>query len=294
MITRLSLVPYIMVEALFYECSPRPFFVPARLHGHRGRVGGLDVIEHRHHSKVVPYGIRMECQVTTKEQAAHCDTEARQLARDLNIVWAYVARVPLFPKQFMVRLSESPDGWRTNLKKLKLMRPAKPRSARAKSAPGPPVAFTVSIKPNKPEYKVRLPYMPLQPALAAVEAYRTANANMRFLVNLHFVAIDQPGTPSQLFLFAKALELVRFMLPGRRDQQKEAALSCDVRAALHQSFHWLFDMANNRLEIRHVANGGNLLPKLNPTEHADFVHDADLVIRGVVERELGIVAIAKG
>jgi hypothetical protein len=36
-----------------------------------------------------------------------------------------------------------------------------------------------------------------------------------------------------------------------------------------------------------------LLPKLSPQESADFEHDADLVIRGVVERELGIGAIAK-
>jgi hypothetical protein len=144
------------------------------------------------------------------------------------------------------------------------------------------------------QYRVLIPLLPLQPAIVAVQAYRTANPETRFLMNLHFGAIDQLGTESQLFLFAKALELARLMLPGRRDPQKEASLSPSVRAALRRSFHWLFDIANNRLEIRHVsAKGGSLLPKLSPTERADFAHDADVVIRGVVEKELGIVARVK-
>jgi hypothetical protein len=147
-----------MVEMLFYECSPRPFFVPARLHSYRGRVGCLDVIEHRRRSTVLPYGLRIECQVTTREEAAHCDAEARQLARDLNIVWAYVAVVPLFPKRIMMRLSESPDGWRTNFKKLKSTRPVKPRSALPISAsPGPAVTVTARVKINQSKYRVSGP-----------------------------------------------------------------------------------------------------------------------------------------
>jgi hypothetical protein len=34
-------------------------------------------------------------------------------------------------------------------------------------------------------------------------------------------------------------------------------------------------------------------PKLNLIERRDFIHDADLVIRGVVEKELKIVALTK-
>jgi len=119
----------LMAETLFYEYRG-PFFVPARLHGYRGRVGNLDVIELRRSSKFLPYVLRMECQVTTKEQAERYDAEARQLASDLNIVWAYVALVPLFPKRIMLRLSGSPDDWHTNFKKLKSTRPIKPLSPR--------------------------------------------------------------------------------------------------------------------------------------------------------------------
>lgn len=281
-----------MLKTLFYECSPRPFFVPARLRGYREKIGALDMIEHRHRSEVLPYGLRMECQVDTKQDAARCHTEALQLALDLNIVWAYVAVVPLFPKRIMLRLAESPDGWRTNFKKLKSTRPTKPRSALAISpSPVPAVALSMSIKIKPGKYKVVLPYMPLQRALVALRAYRNASENMRFLMNLHFAAIDQLGTDTQLFLFAKALDLARDMLPGHDNPKKESALPVGVRAELVQSLNWLGEMSNNRLETRHVASKGKLLPQLSPTERRDYIHDADLVIRGVVERKLGIEAI---
>jgi hypothetical protein len=283
-----------MEEKLFYECSPRPFFVPPRLHSYREQVGLLEVIEHRRRSAVLPYGLRMEGQVTTQQEAARSHTEALQLARDLNIVWAYVAAVPLFPKRMMIRLSESPDGWRSNFKKIKSTRPTKPRSALAiSSPPGPPTGFAVSIKIIPGKYKVVLPFMPLQRALVAVRAYRTAKENMKFLMNLHFGAIDQVGMGSQLVLLAKALDLARGMLPGHANADKQAALPVVVRAELSQSLKWLGKMSNKRLETRHVANNGKLLSKMSPAEGRDFVHDADLVIRGVVERELGITAITK-
>jgi hypothetical protein len=282
----------LMTETLFYETAA-PFFVPPGLHGFRGRVGNLDVSELRGRSKFLPYLLRMECQVATKDQLGQHHREAWLLARDLNIVWSYVALVPLFPKRFIMEVVEAPDGWHTNLKKLKMTRPIKPRPGHV---PGPAASFSVSIKTTPGHLRVNLPYLPLQPALDAVQKYRTANPETRLLMDLHFGAFDQRGTSAPLFLYAKALELARYvMLPGRTDLQKEAALSPKVRAALRGSFHSLFEIANRRLEIRHVADtrSRSLLPKLSPKESADFEHDADLVIRGVVERELGIVAIAK-
>ena len=278
-----------MAETLFYEYHG-PFFVPARLHGYRGRVGNLDVIELRRRSKFRPYMLRMECQVTTKEQARNYNTEARQLASDLNTVWAYVALVPLFPKRLMISLSGSPHGWRTNFKKLQSTRPIKPRPG---SSPGPAASFTVSLKINKGKYKVTSDSLLLQRAIVAVRAYRIASSETKFLMGIHFAAIDQLGMVSQLILYSKALDLARDMLPGHGDSKKEAALPANVRSALRRSLAWLCEMSNKRLETRHVASKGKLLPKLSATESPDFVHDADLVIRGVVEKELGIVAIVK-
>jgi hypothetical protein len=278
-----------MAETLFYEYRG-PFFVPARLHGYRCRVGNLDVIELRRRSKFLPYVLRMECQVATKGQAGNYNAEARQLASDLNVVWAYVALVPLFPKRLMLHPSGPPDGWRTNFKKLKSTRPIKPRPG---YSPGRAVSFDVSIKFDKGQYKVTSDSLLLRRAIDAVNAYRTASLETRFLMQIHIAAIDQLGMVSQLILFAKAVNLARDMLPGHDVSKKATALPNDVRAALRQSLAWLGKMSNERLETRHVAKGGKLLPSLSSAEGADFVHDADLVIRGVVENELRIAAIVK-
>jgi hypothetical protein len=278
-----------MAETLFYEYRG-PFFVPARLHGYRGRVGNLDVIELRRRSKFLPYMLRMECRVTTKEQARQYDAEARRLASDLNIVWAYVALVPLFPKRVTIRLSGPPEGWHTNFKKLNSTRPIKPRPG---SSPGPAVSAIASVKINKGPYKVTSNSLLLQRVIDAVHAYRTASLEARFLMQIHFAATDQLGVASQLILYAKAFDLARDLLPGYGNSKKEAALPANVRSALRQSLSWLGEMSNRRLETRHVASGGKLLPRMSPAEGKDFVHDADLVIRTVVETELGIPAIVK-
>jgi hypothetical protein len=93
---------------------------------------------------------------------------------------------------------------------------------------------------------------------------------------------------SQLILYAKGLDLARDMLPGHGNTAKQAALPAKVGAGLRRSLNWLGQMSNKRLETRHVFSEGKLLPKLSHTEGSDFVHDANLVIRGVVENELGI------
>jgi hypothetical protein len=145
-------------------------------------------------------------------------------------------------------------------------------------------------------YRVTMPYMPLRNALSAVRSYHTADENTRLLLELHSEALALQGSQSGLFLFAKGLELAQLMLPGRNDPARQNALPLTARESLRQSFHWLYGVANQRLEIRHVVtkNKKNLHPRLSLSERADFLHDADLVIRGVVERELGIPVATVG
>lgn len=276
-----------MAETLFYEYRG-PFFVPARLHGYRARVGNFDVLELRRRSKLLPYVLRMQCRAT-KADAGRYITEGNQLARDLNIVWAYVALVPLFPKRFMIRPSGPPAGWRSNLKRLMSQRRTKPRPG---SSPGHVTSFTMRLKINKGQYKVTSDSLLLERAIEAVHAYRAATPETRFLMDLHFAAVDQLGA-SQLVLFAKALDLARDMLPGQGNPKKEAALPLNVRSGLRHSLSWLGEMSNERLETRHIASKGKLLPRMSAAETTDFIHDADLVIRGVIENELGIQAIVK-
>jgi len=252
--------------------------VPTSEPCHRERVGNLDVIEYRRRSDIRPYGLRMEGEPETKEDAQACHHEAILLASDLSTVWPYVAGA-LFPEVRELKIVSAPDGWTTNFKMVESTLPTAQRL----------VVGRISITSSA--YSITLPYMPLKRAIAALRAYRSADQNVKVLVDLHFEASNRLGEQSGLFLLAKALELARAILPGSTDTQRVAALSADVRKNLRQSFHSLYDIANNRLEIRHTVDKKNkksLLPRLNHQERTDFVRDADLVIRGVVEREIQI------
>jgi hypothetical protein len=140
-------------------------------------------------------------------------------------------------------------------------------------------------------YWMTLPYMPLKRALEAVRAYRTSDAATRLLIDLHTRSLKEPGSDTQLILLAKALELVRAVLPGRKDADKQKALQAEVQASLNQSLPWLYDIANNRLEVRHVVKDPTVLrlhDRLTSTERKDYRHDADAVLRGVITQRLGI------
>jgi hypothetical protein len=266
-----------MERTLWYECHPRPFFGPARAKCHREQVGRLEVFEYHRRSKKCPYGLRMEARVHSKEEAAACQGEAFALATSLRTVWPYVAGSALFPRWLTIQVMKAPAGWRTNAQKILSAVPA--TGPRAELRFGRPSSLSLTM-----------PCMPLRDALSAVRAHLTANESTRLLLELHSEAMALPGSQAGLFLFAKALELARFMLPGRDDKAREAALPLRAREALRQPIHWLYGIANRRLEIRHVLSKdkSSLLPQLSRPERADFLHDADLVIRGVVERELGI------
>jgi len=139
--------------------------VPPGVSGHREKVGRLDVFEYRRRSKVAPYGLRMESQVSTREEAESSHSEALGLTSDLNAIWAYVAGVPLFPKRLVIALA-SPTGWRTNFEKLEATLPTTARLGR-------------KIRITHGPMRVILPYMPLQRALAAVVRVSSTSALCR-------------------------------------------------------------------------------------------------------------------
>ncbi|HFD31861.1 MAG TPA: hypothetical protein ENJ28_03990 [Gammaproteobacteria bacterium] len=82
------------------------------------------------------------------------------------------------------------------------------------------------------------------------------------------------------------MEITRAFLPGKNDKEKESYLHPDTQAELRNSYHKLFDLANNRLNTRHAVNHKSdtieLHTKLNGEELDDFYHDFDLISRSVV------------
>jgi hypothetical protein len=115
-----------------------------------------------------------------------------------------------------------------------------------------------------------------------------------FQIDLHYYALKDTTAEAYLFFLAKALELGRKMLPGKRNDEKQRSLANGVGANLRRPLTWLFDMANNRKEIRHVVKKSrtiDLHPGLNAEERRDYLHDADLVLRTIVCQEIGLEPI---
>jgi hypothetical protein len=214
-----------MKRTLWYVCK-RPFELPQRMRCHREAVGLLQVFEYRPKSKRYSYGLRMEAQVHTEEEARAAHSQALQLAENLDMVWPYVAGARLFPHALRLESRDSPEGWESNFSRV------------AKTLPTTQ-ALQISRIRFGGRYMVPLPLMPLQAALSAVRRLQAASDATRVLIQLHTRAMDNPGTEVGLFLIAKALELVRTMLPGRDDRARQAGLSADGLGELRQSLHWL-------------------------------------------------------
>jgi hypothetical protein len=138
------------------------------------------------------------------------------------------------------------------------------------------------------------PRLPLQQLLAIRSAYLTAPMMLRELIDLH-VSAHQAGQ-GRLFMFAKALEVV-----GRHYGKDRATRNSGLQAAmtrmgvtlrLKQSIEWLFNIANERFEIRHAVDKDAptpaLHPRITPTERQDFEEGATLIVRAFVCEQLGV------
>ncbi|MEK9136828.1 MAG: hypothetical protein AAB393_06865, partial [Bacteroidota bacterium] len=84
-------------------------------------------------------------------------------------------------------------------------------------------------------------------------------------------------------------EIIRAILPGETDAERQRKLPAEIQARLAHGFHWFFDMANNRFNTRHaVRQGPQLHPRMTVKEETEFLRQADLIIRGAISERLGI------
>lgn len=98
-------------------------------------------------------------------------------------------------------------------------------------------------------------------------------APVKALVDLHYFA-HIVGDSYSIFIFlAKSLEIVRALIPGKTDVQKQKALPDDVRSRLKTSLHDIIGLANTRYEIRHIVKDKNIISlhqKMNNSERVHF------------------------
>ena len=224
------------------------------------------------------YTLNIEATIGSAAEFHQVSQKIGELARDLDKFWVYGCGEPLSPVVTTLSFDVTPKGWHSNLDEVKKYLLDNCRQP-----------FAV-IQMNHRHW-IAMPYYPLLPALRARDAYQKADPPTKALADLHYAALKATGGEGRLFSFAKALELARDVLPGKNDNAKERELGLS-NGTLKQSFHWLFDVGNNRYNTRHVVRKGfrstTLNVRMTGQEIMDYEHDADWILRSLVCQRLKV------
>lgn len=227
------------------------------------------------------YRVVMESQPTDRDEIRRLFETAVPIAESLERLWLYATAWPLSGRRFVMSLVpvSLPKGWRENKKDVEL---------EFLRLSGGGIYGDVSITSRD---WATVPVLPLRDALRAHAAFPSLPEEFKVLAELHYEAHITGRDLSMELGFARALELARALIPGRNDRARQSALDPQIQAALTQPLSWLYDMSHNRLSTRHVVSSGPrpvLLARMSSAEHRDFVHNADLVLRGLMCGHLGI------
>jgi len=279
-------------EILRYESRVQHYGIKSRAKPQSGKIGKFQISE-RYVSPVearLPPGVKcyqviIEAKVTSLAEMRDRQMEAFTLAHELDRAWVYTCGRPLHAVHTEWSFLETPAQWASNLDDVKK------DLARAE---GSPVGGTGSVTSR---HWLRMLIFPLRKALRVLRAIRKASPTIVALMDLHYGALKTSDPQAKLFLLAKALELIRVMLPSKDDKAQEQALPAEIRSAMSQSFHDLFNLSNNRFDVRHVVSdpqGPQLHQRMTAQEYHAFIKDADLVTRTVICQALGVTPFVVG
>lgn len=268
-------------DVLRIESSPRMFGLLQPAEPHSASIGRWTVrelyIPHVHddvHPGLGSYQVVLEAEVDTPSEVENRFSEGVDIAEQLEHLWLYAAGLTLHGNGFSLSLAslEPPKKWRTNVKEVR--RAAQARHLR--------ISGEVSFQTRHWHFRS---FLPLRPALKVRENYAVADDITRALAGLHYDAHTARKFEERAFHLAKALELVRKVLPGHTDEQKEASLPADIRSCLEIDLHALYDLSNSRFDTRHAAARSAtpaLYPRMTDEELLKFLRSADTVVRAVV------------
>jgi hypothetical protein len=227
----------------------------------------------------VSYSVWIETEVSSPKEIWAKEDTGFKIADDLNRVWTYVCGQPINAALLGLVARDAPAAWTTNNKEVE-------KKLNAEIS-----GMTCNGIIIRTRYRMYVMELPLSKVLDVYESYKTAPDFIRALIELHYSALTSNRLEDRLIFFAKALEMVRGLYPGKSDQQIQGSLPVNITSNLQQSLHWLFGIANNRFDVRHVVQQKGTPPVLHPRismqEHQSFEHDADSIIRTVVCQQLG-------
>ena len=118
---------------------------------------------------------------------------------------------------------------------------------------------------------------------------------VRDLIDLHIRS--HKSDDGALFHLAKSLEIVAAFFQGngsrasRNTWIEREMTRIGVYGELTQSIEWMFNIANERFDVRHAwdkdSPGVVLHPRMTDQEKHDFTYNADLVTRAFICERLG-------
>lgn len=272
-------------QLLYFKSGIKTYAISSNERPHSQIVNGLTISERYSPRTAEPeiapgvqnYEVVIEVAVSTRAEATEARFKAFDLTRDLDRAWIYACGEPLHTVLMSLNLLESPEGWATNAKEV---------DTKLASLEGEPYGVGGDIVHN---HWLGLPVFPLKDALEVVEAIKTASEATHALVDLHYGALKSLDHSGKLFLLAKGWELGAEFL-GSNKKARNRAVPSHIQSGLKRDLDWLFNVSNNRFDIRHVVKDKSTLdlhPKLTGKERSDFVHDADLMLRTIVCQQIG-------
>ncbi|WP_289022162.1 hypothetical protein [Desulfobacter postgatei] len=278
---------------LTYESDPKVYEIQSEHDPCNEIVAGLEVSEHfqksdtyKHISyNIGDYHVVIKTEVHSSSEIQSMHFEIQDLIRGIDQAWMYACGHPLNKKvlSYMGPYVNFPDGnipgWKSNY-----------REAEKEVNKG---RAHVTFGFKKISHST-FSYWPLKSALITRESYLSASEPIKALIDLHYFAHKVDDSYSSFFFIAKSLEIVRALLPGKTDEQKEKEFPDEVRSRLKTSLHDIIGLANTRYEIRHIIKDKkniSLHKRMNKSEINSFKHDADLIIRYVACNNLQISLI---
>jgi hypothetical protein len=227
--------------------------------------------------EVREYTLSIERTIKSSDELLTASSDVRTFLSDLDKFWIYATGEPLNPMVKRVSLERGIAGWSHNEVQVRdyLVRNCH--------------QILAVLADSRDQHWVVMRDFPLLPALRARRAYKSATPSVQALVDLHYSALKSSYGEGRLFGLAKALELARHILPGKDGATKQQVLADLIGRNLRHSLDWLKQMGNDRYHTRHAVQKGptvQLKPKMTGEEIGDFEHDADLILRATVFREL--------
>lgn len=228
------------------------------------------------------YKIIIKSKISDEKELFDSYQQLSEISRQIDRAWLYACGHPLTKSDFSLltphlqSLDGKISGWRTNY-----------RATKKKLRKGKP---SVNFKVNRQDWAF-YSVLPLEHALNIRTAILSSSDLIQSLIELHFYAHKVKDDYSRFFFFAKALEIVRKLLPGKDDKQKEKNLPFNISKELSCSLHSLYDLSNNRYETRHIMQKKKqqvMHQKMTVDEIRSFKHNADIILRAVTCQNLGI------